>query len=119
MKEKLKNIPYVKQYDEKGILLNPIEKFYFNPFSNRAIRRAMLKKDLKYNITLGQLQKTDYRDKLITLRDNYIKSFKKFKDNIETIIKNGLYKSKIMQLDSLYGQFRTALYKGSANKHWI
>lgn len=119
MKNKLKNIPYKKQYDENGVLLNPIERAYINPFPNRQLRKSISRGDIKYSITLKQLVKTDYRDKLIVLRDKYIKSFKKFKDNIDNIIENGLYKSKLMQLNSLYGQFRAALYKGSANKHWI
>lgn len=33
------NLPYVKKYDTKGNLLNPITRFYSSEFDNRAKRR--------------------------------------------------------------------------------
>lgn len=33
------NTPYVKSYNEQGILTNPIDKLYLNQFPNRAARR--------------------------------------------------------------------------------
>ncbi len=33
------NQPYVKKYDENGMLTNPIEKVYTNEFQNRSQRR--------------------------------------------------------------------------------
>lgn len=38
-----KNIPYVKEYDADGVLTNPIEKKFTNPFPNRSERRAELR----------------------------------------------------------------------------
>lgn len=37
-----KNIPYVKVYDENGVLTNPIKKSYFSPYQNRRQRRQRL-----------------------------------------------------------------------------
>lgn len=36
------NIPYVKKYDSKGLLTNPINKAYINTHPNRRERRAHL-----------------------------------------------------------------------------
>ena len=36
------NIPYVKEYDEKGLLLNPIKDSYLNKFQNRRERHKIL-----------------------------------------------------------------------------
>lgn len=116
---KFKNTPYVKHYDSNGVLTNPIQKAYINPFPNRNMRRAMMKGKVRYDKTFNQVVKTDYRDRLITLKQKYIKAVTEFKNNIANIIKNGVYRSQIMVLNSLYGQYRTALYKGSANKQWI
>lgn len=33
------NIPYVKQYNEEGVLTNPIKGFYPNQFPNRKARK--------------------------------------------------------------------------------
>jgi len=42
------NKPYVKQTDVNGIILNPIDKFYENPFPNRSARKLALKKEVFY-----------------------------------------------------------------------
>jgi len=41
----MKNIPYVKKYDEQGILLNPIKGSYPNRFPNRIQRSKSHKKE--------------------------------------------------------------------------
>ena len=38
------NTPYVKKYDKKGLLINPIDKGYKSVFENRSQRRQSLKK---------------------------------------------------------------------------
>lgn len=37
-----RNVPYVKQYDDKGLLSNPINGFYKNEHPNRRSRRSTL-----------------------------------------------------------------------------
>ena len=39
------NIPYVKIYDENGILKNPIVGSFLNPFKNRSQRREVKQKN--------------------------------------------------------------------------
>ncbi len=49
------NTPYRKQYDENGILTNPITKIksYLHPFPNRRVRKAMVKNNFPKNNKKG------------------------------------------------------------------
>ncbi len=62
------NIPYVKQYDAKGDLINPIIDSYFNKFANGVTRRKKLgrafnnKKGIQLVVTqIGNYQFTKYK----------------------------------------------------------
>ena len=101
----LKNQPYVKKYDSMGNVINPIEKAYINFFPNRAFRRSM-----------GKPQ--DYRDYLKIKKDNLLKKQLSVLQAMRE--SNKAYVRKLNnELKSLYGIFRQALEKSSANKQWI
>ena len=42
------NVPYVKQYDENGVVTNPIVEVYKHESPNRSKRRSVLKKQRFY-----------------------------------------------------------------------
>lgn len=46
-----KNTPYVKQFDENGHLLNPIQGSYVSPFPNRQRRKAALRPERFMNFS--------------------------------------------------------------------
>lgn len=52
------NVPYVKQYDSLGQLINPIRvtKPYINYANNRRHRRAVGKYVCSYNLVTGELE---------------------------------------------------------------
>lgn len=101
----LKNQPYVKKYDFMGNVINPIEKAYVNFFPNRAFRRSM-----------GKSQ--DYRDYLQIKKDNLLKKQLSVLQAMRGSSK--AYVRKLNnELKSLYGIFKQALKKASANKQWI
>lgn len=47
----MKNIPYVKKYDEKGHLINPIQGIYRSTGPNRQQRKAALKPERFMNFS--------------------------------------------------------------------
>lgn len=80
----MKNIPYKKQLDSRGICLNPItkEEPYLNSFPNRSQRTNQLK-EMNKKTTNKKLSKKE--GKMMRLRnwlyDNYkVFSFSKLKD---------------------------------------
>lgn len=100
-----KNQPYVKKYDAMGNVTNPIQRAYVNFYPNRSFRRNFGKP-------------MDYRDYLKIKKDNLLK---KQLSVLQSIRETGRqYVSKMNnELKSLYGIFRQALEKSSANKQWI
>lgn len=100
-----KNQPYVKKYDSNGELTNPINRAYVNFFPNRSMRRSF-----------GKPQ--DYRDYLVIKKTNLLKRQSAVLQSIRETGRQ--YVSKMNnELKSLYGIFRQALEKSSANKQWI
>lgn len=47
----MQNTPYVKQFDEKGLLINPIQGSYKSTGPNRQQRKAALKKERFMNFS--------------------------------------------------------------------
>lgn len=100
-----KNQPYVKKYDSMGNVTNPIQRAYINFYPNRSFRRSFGKP-------------LDYRDYLKIKRDNLLKKQLSVLQAMRG--SNKAYVRKLNnELKSLYGIFRQALEKSSANKQWI
>lgn len=79
-----KNIPYVKKFDENGVLLNPVTKSnpYFSPYPNRRQRRATNKYFHPINSTLKYKRAGNNRKKS--------KGRKSILKNIKTLISKHL-----------------------------
>jgi hypothetical protein len=100
-----KNQPYVKKYDSMGNVTNPIQRAYINFYPNRSFRRSF-----------GKPQ--DYRDYLQSKKDNLLKKQLSVLQAMRG--SNKAYVRKLNnELKSLYGIFKQALEKSSANKQWI
>lgn len=100
-----KNQPYVKKYDSNGNVTNPIQRAYVNFFPNRSMRKSF-----------GKPQ--DYREYLKIKKTNLLKKqsavLKSMKEDTRDYVRKFTN-----ELRSLYGIFRQALEKASANKQWI
>lgn len=77
------NIPYVKKYDEKGLLQNPINGAYINNHPNRKERRSHLSnKSFTGNhkgISLTVSQNLKYKRTVQIIKDNSGKVIKTIK----------------------------------------
>ena len=71
------NQPYVKQYDNNGVLINPIETAYVSESPNREARRRTFprfKKNSKgYHLTLNGIGKFHRNIQTIICKDGKVK----------------------------------------------
>ncbi|HPC09808.1 MAG TPA: hypothetical protein PLN85_01885 [archaeon] len=71
------NKPYVKQYDNNGVLINPIETSYTSKFPNREYRRRKLprftKNSKSYHLTINKMGKFHRNIQVITCKDGSVK----------------------------------------------
>ena len=71
------NQPYVKQYDNNGVLINPIKTAYVSEFPNREYRRRVLprfKKNSKgHHLTVNKMGKFQRNIQVITCKDGSVK----------------------------------------------
>lgn len=73
------NKPYVKQFDENGVLLNPVTKSnpYFSPYPNRRQRRLARKYVQSNSRSPYKLKRSGNNRKKTTGRKSIIKTLKR------------------------------------------